>query len=153
LDFGPIRGEGGRFLSSVEFILDGHMSLRKQKMNPKSQLPVGTKLRFCHVAERLGLRVDRLLTDLEQFADAAVQRDGRPNAAAPMPLRNSRRELNDCRRSAASLVFFGYSPASRAASHTTSAPTPRPIAKPRATERSGSRLTRWAASSIKSSAA
>jgi hypothetical protein len=51
------------------------------------------------------------------------------------------------------VFFFGYSLALRVAAHTASAPMPRPIAKPRATERSGSRLTRWAASSIKSSAA
>src|SRR5919106_1990953 len=50
------------------------------------------------------------------------------------------------------LVFvFGYSLVLCVATHTASAPTPRPIATPRVTERSGSRLTRWAASSIKSS--
>jgi SOS response associated peptidase (SRAP) len=49
--------------------------------------------------------------------------------------------------------FVGYSLALCVAIHTASAPVARPIAKPRATERSGSRLTRWPASSIKSSAA
>ena len=37
--------------------------------------------------------------------------------------------------------FFGYSLALCVATHTASAPMLRPIAKPRATERSGSRLT------------
>jgi hypothetical protein len=62
-------------------------SFRKKKTHLEAQLPVGTALRRHHVVEGLQLKVDRLLAQLDNFANTAANRQSPTLAAGGRPVR------------------------------------------------------------------